>query len=441
MRYRLASSAARQNAVTTACILGGLFFVAHLSAQPAQQHAQSYPAFRIVYYRQSRIPFAMDAPTFRNIFAAKTGGSGELQLTQDNHSFSPVLSPDGSKIAYIHIRSDTCEGCLLPAAYELYAMNVDGSMPHFIATLDGPLPWIRWSPDGKRISSSGWPNSASGSPLLVANVGGDSSPQVLAQNAAGFSKWSPDGKWIVYDCLALQSTSSSRLNVCIIDSEGRGEPKLLSEEYAFSGFSWSPDSSHLIFLSWKKKSHAIYSVGIDSSSPKLLPLASFALATPQWSSDGKQILFSDVEHGKEGIYIMKTDGSERRRLTGPKLESSDPLWSPDGKQIAFTAVVHGRSQVHLMNSDGSGLLQITHDKKKGCSVRAWLPNSRFLLLFCGDLKQDHTGMGSLELGHYTVLDRQGAGLQLCVLDLNNPDKAPLLLVKGFYGPISYAAVP
>jgi hypothetical protein len=116
----------------------------------------SSPTFSFVCYRGRSLPLAMDAPVYKNIYSGTTEGVGEKQLTHDNHSFNPVLSPDGARIAYVHIRPDTCEGCFKPAEYELFLMNADGTDPHSIAELDGPVT-IGWSPDSKALAYGKFP--------------------------------------------------------------------------------------------------------------------------------------------------------------------------------------------------------------------------------------------------------------------------------------------
>ena len=395
------------------------------------------PIFRIVYERQHSIPFAMDAPTYRNIYSITTDGGAEQQLTSDNHSFSPALSPDGSRIAYIHITPRSCEGCLWPAEYELSVMNADGSDPRSLASLGNQYPWIRWSPDGKTLSAlNGIDASEEKLPhrdksLFLFHTDSGAPPELLAKNAMIGYEWSPDGRWIAYPCLVSQETAHRRFSLCVVEANGKSASRVLAEDVSPIIHSWSPDSSQLVYTSVIRKEIRLFVVAVDGSSAKLLTelsSPSLLISNPQWSPDGKQIVFSNSGRGKSSIWMVDPHGSDRHRPIEPKLQASGPLWSPDGKQIVFSALVHGWDQVHLMNSDGTGLRQITHEKNMGCLITKWLPQSTLLLLSCGYFKSLYA-------------DKEPVDRRLCVLDLNDPRGIPRELLKNFHTGVSVAPTP
>jgi Tol biopolymer transport system component len=404
-------------------------------AQSDSSNASSQPVFRVVYQREGRIPLAMDAPTFRNIFAANTNGGGEENLTGDNHSLAPVFSPDGSRIAYLHMKSETCEDCLLHAEYELYVMNADGTNPQFVNDLQGPFSPIRWSPDSKGISYGGWSKRdsqssvRSGPPLFLSKVDSTASPLVLTQEAVGDFEWSPDGRWIAHGCITQHAAPQARVGRCLTKVGEPGNPTVLSTGPLSVGYSWSPDSVHVAFVAGDWKTHSIAVAGTDGSQPKVLTSIHSIITRPQWSPDGTQIVFLDSDHGKSAIFRMNADGSNRLRLTEPKLKASNPIWSPDGKQIAFSAVVHDWLQVYVMSADGSVLRQVTRDKKMGCSAHAWLPNTTLLLLVCGSVRPPVDPAPRVQ--HWN----------LSLLDLEDPVGVPRQLAKDIQGPFSFTPIP
>ena len=55
---------------------------------------------------------------FSEIYRIEADGSGLVQLTHSGGDFTPVYSPDGTKIAFVSVRDGNGE---------VYAMNADGS--------------------------------------------------------------------------------------------------------------------------------------------------------------------------------------------------------------------------------------------------------------------------------------------------------------------------
>jgi Tol biopolymer transport system component len=344
----------------------------------------------------------MHAPIYRNIYSVTSDGGREEQLTDDNQSFGAVLSPDGSKIAFIHLKSDSCEDCFYPPEYELYVMKADGTDADSVAAIDGPV-GVSWSPDSKMLAYGGLPVSrnpqmnslpewaiqmevlqALESPLYLLQLGSGASPQKLSDKTINPFQWSPDGKWIAFGCLGPSTGRESRSRICIRETGQQAALRMLPENASLLHFSWSPDSTNLAYFGFNKKTYTLFVVGTDASVPRpLTELKGVPEDSPQWSLDGKQILLSGIENKRSVIFTINVDGSGKTRLTEPKLNASHPMWSPDGKQVVFTAVVHDKPQVHLMNADGSQVRALTHNGKLGCRNVAWLEGSSLLLLSCG----------------------------------------------------------
>jgi Tol biopolymer transport system component len=344
------------SSLSVALMLPSLCLPAILRA--ADSDNQGIPTVQFVYYRSATIPLAMDAPPRKNIYPVSTRNTREKQLTKDGHSFNPVLSPDGTHIAYLHVTADTCEDCLVAPKYEINVMNADGTEPR----------------------------------TLVSD--GDTPARLLAENATGLFnklKWSPDGKWLAYSCRGPKETGKRRFSLCILGTGQQAEALVLTENGDFlRSYSWSPDGTQIVYSTFdpqtnklRKDPYSLLVVRTDGSAPRLLTTTKNGVTTPQWSPEGKTIVFCDRERKGGVVEVINADGTGKVRLTEPKLNASTPIWPPDGKELAFTAPVHGKLQVHLMNSDGSQLRVLTRSPKLSCSNVTWLQNTRLLLLRCG----------------------------------------------------------
>jgi Tol biopolymer transport system component len=364
------------------------------------------PTVQFVYYRADRSPLAMDAPSRKNIYAVTIESTEVKQLTTDGHSFNPALSPDGSRIAYVHVTADTCEHCLVPPKYEINLMNADGTEPRTLGSVESPVT-LAWSPDGRTVVYGGalpldqlgpnWSDpdtlgkiySAPHS-LYSIDPDSDAPAHVLAEGTASpFAEptWSPDGKWLAYRCRNPQTGNSADLHICLLKISDRSESKLFIDGPV--RYSWSPNSAEIVYSVFatggKKGREELYNVFVvrtDGSSPRLLTTSNDG-HPPQWSPDGQKLIFCEREKNKSLIDTIHADGTGKLRLTDPKLKASNPLWSRDGSLIAFNAPIHDQLQAYLMNADGSQVRALTHNRKLSCENIRWLRNAHLLLLLCG----------------------------------------------------------
>ena len=98
---------------------------------------------------------------------------------------SPVISPDGSRIAFFSIYSDPAESWI---SLVLYIMNPDGTNVTSVGGIGGYRPTIVdgryvslcWSPDGAKILFA-FPDGATTSHLYLVNLDGSGSVQVTNQ--------------------------------------------------------------------------------------------------------------------------------------------------------------------------------------------------------------------------------------------------------------------
>lgn len=97
---------------------------------------------------------------------------------------------------------------------------------------------------------------------------------------------------------------------------------------------------------------------------------------PRYSPDGTHIVFVSDRDGSENIWIAEADGSDARQLTDGERESyMSPVWTPDGDYVMATK----DGQQWLYHIDGGSGVQVTgHDDDDGA------PASHIGAAFAGD---------------------------------------------------------
>jgi RNA polymerase sigma factor (sigma-70 family) len=208
----------------------------------------------------------------------------------------------------------------------------------------------------------------------VARIG-SASPGYAFRSFGG--EWSPDRQKVaLYDC--PDGPGAGALYVMNADGTQRvavGESVArCGSETPGGGFSWSPDSSSLVFYSYREPD-GLYVVNADGTNLEFLTDG----LSPVWSPQGDSILFigrADGSKWQVELFLINADGNDRRPLTtvpcaGAGLTQCDlPLirWSPDGSRLALSAVPEPpsespqqNSEIYVLRADGSQLTRLTND--------------------------------------------------------------------------------
>lgn len=296
----------------------------------------------------------------------------ELVLT----AYSPVVSPDGSKIAFTGYPKGGASGGSGGANYDIYVMGTDGTD---LVNLTGPddpqgQGYAQWSPDGSMIAYEG----DDGTYLMNADGSGQ---RKLVDGA--YPTWSPDGSWI-----AFVMGRDHGADLWKIHPDGTGLTQVTQSPGWDELPMWSPDGSKIAFL----RERAIYVVNDDGTGLAVVAdIKGGYPFQPQWSPDGSKLAFevempasSDAEASGErnyDIFTVNGDGTGLVDLT-PTTDVTEnyPIWSPDGSTIAFGAsrMLAGENagsfDLYTMNPDGTRTRRLTRDAGLGVEFDiSWQP--------------------------------------------------------------------
>jgi TolB protein len=98
--------------------------------------------------------------------------------------------------------------------------------------------------------------------------------------------------------------------------------------------------------------------------------------SPSVCVSGDQMAFTSDRSGNPQIYVMSLGGGEARRLTYKGDYNTGPAFSPDCKKIAYENRIGGVFNLFVINADGGDSKQVTDEGSNEWPT--WSPDSRYL---------------------------------------------------------------
>lgn len=166
----------------------------------------------------------------------------------------------------------------------------------------------------------------------------------------------------------------------VADSDGYGEQSVLALKEPIMSPAWSPDGSHLAYVSFEQGRAMVYVQSLFTR--QRLTLAAFpgSNSSPAWSPDGKQLAIVLTRDGNSAIYLVRPDGSGLRRVTFSDAIDTEPSFSPDGRFLLFTSDRGGSVQIYRMPVDGGYAERMTFEGKNNFSPRYSPDGNNFVFM-------------------------------------------------------------
>ncbi len=159
--------------------------------------------------------------------------------------------------------------------------------------------------------------------------------------------------------IAYVNRQGKIFSLIVADSDGYNEQVVLKQSEPIMSPSWSPDGSHLAYVSFETGHAAVFVQSLYTNLRKMVADFRGSNSAPSWSPDGRQLAVVLTRDGSSQIYLMRPDGSDIRRITFSGGIDTEPNFSPDGQSLLFTSDRGGSAQVYRMPVEGGAAQRLT----------------------------------------------------------------------------------
>jgi len=233
---------------------------------------------------------------------------------------APRISPDGSKVIFVHTKMDLEEDTY---HNHLWMADLETKKTHQFTGGRGKDKSPSWSPDGKQIMFTSTPpakgDEKKKTQVYVMDVDGGEARQVTdVEEGVESPRWSPNGKNILF-VSGVKRTDRGNSDVKVIN-------RIV---YKFQGKGF--------FENIRKH---LFTVRASGGKVKQVTEGEFDVTDPQWSGDGKSIIFygnlnEDADLVRRWfLYKVDAKGGAPEQITN-KLMSIGGI-APSKKMIAYT---------------------------------------------------------------------------------------------------------
>ena len=155
----------------------------------------------------------------------------------------------------------------------------------------------------------------------------------------------------------------------VADSDGYGEQSVLTLKEPIMSPAWSPDGSHLAYVTFEQGRAVVYVQSLFTRQRFVLAAFPGSNSAPAWSPDGKQLAIVLTRDGTSAIYLVRPDGSGLQRITYSDAIDTEPSFSPDGRFLLFASDRGGTVQIYRMPADGGYAERMTFEGNNNFSPR------------------------------------------------------------------------
>lgn len=228
--------------------------------------------------------------------------------------------------------------------------------------------------------------------LYVADPTGATPPVVVssANDSVNAFSWSKDSSHLLYTTDTCSSTCTSPLHVVKVDGTGD-----VTVDPDAAHFLWSPDSLHFAWIASPDNTgyEHLWIANADGSSPVEVPQTNLAKGATSmdslaWAPDGAHLTYfaQSSTDGASYLFVVGSDGKNELALTNSTMTGtvSYYFWAPDSSRIAYILndFANGVDDLWTVLPDGTGVANVSGVLSPYSSVYntdvAWAPDGKHI---------------------------------------------------------------
>ncbi|MCL1909177.1 MAG: hypothetical protein FWG12_07430 [Holophagaceae bacterium] len=289
----------------------GYRHLAHLVADAIEEFLTGVPGVA-----SSRIVFCKeDAVGIKEIYQADRDGSNLVRITNRRTlTMSPTMSNDG-RLAYLsYSPRPTIWGQKVPGGphVRLYPLGDDMSFNVYTPV---------FSPDGSRIAFV-QTNGIGGTDIMLLEVASGRIRRLTSLNAINSEIcWNPAGTQI-----AFTSGRAGSPQLYVMEDDGTNVRSLNIDGTYNASPAWSPDGSMIAFVSRFEDNFDLFVYRLGDPNPYQITTGFSNSENPAWSPDSRHLIFSTTrDDGKNSLYITDLSGIRIMRALDI-VGCQQPIW-------------------------------------------------------------------------------------------------------------------
>ena len=175
-------------------------------------------------------------------------------------------------------------------------------------------------------------------------------------------------------CVMPRQGGSRGSDIVLVDEQGNGVNRLISDGGQNMSPALSPDGTLLAYTSYREGTPNIYLRDLKTGTEKQLTFGPWLALPSTWSPNGRYLALSQSLNGNYDIFIYDAQRQRLQRLTKNTAVDVSPSFAPDSNRLVFASDRSGSPQLYLTDVTASPPKRLTQTGSYNTSP-AWSPQN------------------------------------------------------------------